>query len=288
MTLEQLRIFIAVAERQHMTEAAHALNLTQSATSAAIAALEERHDIRLFDRIGRRIALTELGRAFLPEARAVLARAEEATALLDASTGLLRGRLQLAASQTAANYWLPPLIYRFHQQYPGIELSLKIMNTRDACQAVTEGAADLGFIEDRIATPALALHAATRDQMVLVAAPGLPARETDPATAPWVMRERGSGTRAILEQALSEAGIGPVTVALELPSNEAVRTVIEAGAGISALSQLVVETSLANGRLVALPFALPAREFFAIHAMRRQISRAADAFLRHALLPAPA
>ena len=109
MTLEQLRIFIAVAERQHMTEAALALNLTQSATSAAIAALEERHGIRLFDRIGRRIELTELGRAFLPEARAVIARADEAAGLLGASAGLMRGRLRLAASQTAANYWLPPL-----------------------------------------------------------------------------------------------------------------------------------------------------------------------------------
>ena len=95
MTLEQLRIFIAVAERQHMTEAALALNLTQSATSAAIAALEERHGIRLFDRIGRRIELTELGRAFLPEARAVIARADEAAGLLSASAGLMRDACQL-------------------------------------------------------------------------------------------------------------------------------------------------------------------------------------------------
>ena len=75
MTLEQLRIFIAVAERQHVTEAARALNLTQSATSAAIAALEERHNVRLFDRVGRGIMLTDLGRSFLPEARAVVAGA---------------------------------------------------------------------------------------------------------------------------------------------------------------------------------------------------------------------
>ena len=87
MTLEQLRIFIAVAERQHVTEAARALNLTQSATSAAIAALEERHDVRLFDRVGRGIVLTDLGRSFLPEARAVVARAEDAAGCRSTSAG---------------------------------------------------------------------------------------------------------------------------------------------------------------------------------------------------------
>lgn len=95
MTLEQLRIF--VAEREHMTEAAKALNLTQSATSAAVAALEVRHGVQLFDRVGRRIKLTEAGRLFLPEARAVLARAEEAVASLDDLTGLKRGNIALVA-----------------------------------------------------------------------------------------------------------------------------------------------------------------------------------------------
>src|SRR3546814_10149610 len=77
MTLDQLRIFVAVAEREHVTQAARALNLTQSAVSAAIATLEDRHGAHLFDRVGRGIALTEAGRAFLPEARAVLARVED-------------------------------------------------------------------------------------------------------------------------------------------------------------------------------------------------------------------
>lgn len=283
MTLEQLRIFIAVAEHQHMTQAAQALNLTQSATSAAIAALEERHDIRLFDRIGRRIELTALGRAFLPEARAVVARAQEAAGLLSAYAGLLRGQLELAASQTAANYWLPPLMYEFRQAYPGIAVNLRIMNTRDACQAVVEGTADLGFVEDRVEVPTLARHQATCDQMVLIAAPNLNGPAIAPRTAQWVMREKGSGTRAILEHALQAADIEPASIVLELPSNEAVRSAVEAGAGISALSRLVVEPALANGRLIALPHKLPAREFFAIHAQQRHVSRAANAFLQHVL-----
>jgi DNA-binding MarR family transcriptional regulator len=106
MTLEQLRIFVAVAQREHMTRAADALNLTQSAASGAIAALEARHDVKLFNRVGRGIELTDAGRMFLRK-RAVLARAAGAEQALADYAGLRRGTLRLVASQTIAGYWLP-------------------------------------------------------------------------------------------------------------------------------------------------------------------------------------
>ena len=118
MTLEQLRIFIAVAEKQHVTQAAQELNLTQSATSAAVAALEARYDIKLFDRVGRGIVLTETGRTFLNEARAVLARSRNAEEMLNDLAGLKRGSLTIAASQTVGNYWLPSRIQSFQAAYP--------------------------------------------------------------------------------------------------------------------------------------------------------------------------
>lgn len=129
MTLEQLRIFVAVAEREHVTKAAGDLNLTQSAVSAAVSALENRYATKLFDRVGRRIELTEAGRTFLSEARAVLARARAAETVLADLAGLKRGSLTLAASQTVANYWLPALMHRYRGIYPGIELRLIIGNT---------------------------------------------------------------------------------------------------------------------------------------------------------------
>src|SRR5271167_5216874 len=107
MTLEQLRIFIAVAERQHVTRAAEALTLAQSAASHAIAALEARHDTKLFDRVGRRIELTEAGQAFLTQARYVLAQVEHAEFVLNEFGSLKRGTLKVQASQTIASYWLP-------------------------------------------------------------------------------------------------------------------------------------------------------------------------------------
>src|ERR1700758_4172404 len=128
MTLEQLRIFVAVADKQHVTRAARELNLTQSATSAAIAALEGRYGIKLFDRVGRGIMLTHTGRTFLCEARAVLARAHSAEQALRDIAGLKGGTLVVAASQTVANYWLPSRLKTFQAAHPGIAVSVRIGN----------------------------------------------------------------------------------------------------------------------------------------------------------------
>src|ERR1700739_1322257 len=104
MTLEQLRIFVAVADKQHVTQAARELNLTQSATSAAIDALEARYNIKVFDRGVRGIVLTHIGRTLLREARSVLARGHGAEQVLRDIAGLALGNLVIAASQTVANY----------------------------------------------------------------------------------------------------------------------------------------------------------------------------------------
>src|SRR5215468_5034327 len=124
MTLEQLRIFEAVADREHVTRAAEALNLTQSAVSAAIAALENRHAVALFSRVGRRVELTDAGRLFLDEARAVLARARAAELALSEIAGLERGALTIYASQTIASYWLPPRLVSFRRAHPRITINL--------------------------------------------------------------------------------------------------------------------------------------------------------------------
>ena len=174
MTLEQLRIFVAVAEHEHVTQAARDLNLTQSATSAAIAALEGRYATKLFDRIGRRIALTEAGRLFLIEAKAVLQRARAAETVLADFAGLKRGALSLAASQTVGHYWLPRVIHRYRSRYPGIALSLSLGNTETVAALVHDGAADLGFIEGEIDDPVLIVRPVAEDRLVLVVAPDHP------------------------------------------------------------------------------------------------------------------
>lgn len=295
MTLEQLRVFVAVARRMHVTQAAAALGMTQPAASAAIAALEAGVGTRLFDRIGRGIALTEAGRLLLPEARAVLARLAQAEQALDDLQGLRRGHLALYASQTISGYWLPAWLHRFRLAWPAVSLTLSIGNTEQAARAVLEGTAELGFVEGDVEDPLLARIPVAEDRMVLVAAAGHPLAgraaltPADLAALRWVLREHGSGTRQVLETALSETGLDPrrLDVALELPSNEAVRAAVEAGAGVTAISRLVVGAGLATGALVELPFALPTRRFLAICHGDRHRSRAVAALLTLLRPPEP-
>ena len=285
MTLEQLRIFIAVAENQHVTRAASELNLTQSATSAAIAALEARYGIKLFDRVGRGIVLTQTGRDFLNEAREVVARAKAAAKVLDDLAGLKRGSLSLAVSQTLANYWLPPRIETFRKAYPGIDLRVAIANTEQVAQAVHRGAADLGFVEGEVDDPSLAVRRMEGDTLAIVVGVGHPWTGKTRITPTlltetgWILRERGSGTRSMFEAALKKFGVRPsdLDIRLELPSNEAVRYAVEFGDCATAISDLVVEQSLAAGTLHRVSIDLPRRSFFALRHKERYASRAEKA-----------
>jgi DNA-binding transcriptional LysR family regulator len=286
MTLEQLRIFVEVAERQHLTQAAAVLALTPSAVSAAIKTLEERYGTPLFDRVGRRIELSEAGRIFLAEARRTLASARAAEAALAELGGLKRGTLAIHASQTITSYWLPPLLVRFRQAYPAIALRVAPGNTQTVAQAVAQGAADLGFVEGAVDAPALAQETVGADEMVAVVAPGHPwadGRALDAAdllAAEWILREEGSGTRSAFAAALARHGvdIGALRVALALPSNEAVRAAVTAGPFAAALSQLVVAPHLQAGTLVRANVALQPRAFYMLQHRERYTSKAATAF----------
>jgi DNA-binding transcriptional LysR family regulator len=279
MTLEQLRIFVAVAERQHMTRAAEALNLAQSAASTAIATLEGRHGAKLFHRVGRRIELTEAGGLFLIEAQAVLARAAIAELRLAELVGLKRGTLLIQSSQTIASYWLPRFLVQFRRAYPDIAIKLSTTNTAQTAKAVHDGSAELGFVEGSIDDPALEVTEVARDQLVVVTAPDHPwalrgdVSHEEIAAAEWVMRESGSGTRSVFEAHMAAIGvpISSLKIALELPTNESVRAAVEAGMGATALSASIAAPSLEAELLCLIKISLPSRAFNMIqHAERHQ------------------
>ncbi|WP_439925938.1 LysR substrate-binding domain-containing protein [Nitrobacter sp. JJSN] len=287
MTLEQLRIFIAVAEKQHVTQAAGELNLTQSATSAAIASLETRHGIKLFDRVGRGIVLTQTGRDFLYEARGVVARAKAAEQVLNDLAGLKRGSLTIAASQTVANYWLPARIQQFQTAHPGIDLQITIANTEQVAQAVHDGVADFGFVEGETSDPLLAVRKIQGDSLIVVVGMKHPwagqtriAPKSLTATG-WILREPGSGTRSMFEATLKKFGlkISDLTIRLELPANEAVRVAVESGDCATAISDLVVAQSLAARTLHRVKIELPRRSFFVLRHKERYASQAQKALL---------
>jgi DNA-binding transcriptional LysR family regulator len=199
MTLEQLRVFVAVAERQHVTRAAEAPNLTQSAVSSAIAGLESRHGARLFNRVGRGIELTQAGSLFLVEARAVLARAQAAELVLSELGGLKRGTLAVQASQTIASFWLPRHLVAFRRAHPQIDVRLSIGNTARVAAAIGAGASELGFVEGEITDAALVSRPIARDEMIVVVGADHPWIGRNEVTAEelieteWVLREQGSG-----------------------------------------------------------------------------------------------
>lgn len=293
MTLDQLRIFLAVAEREHVTRAAEALGLTQSAVSAAISSLEQRHAVRLFDRIGRRIVLTEEGRAFTTEARAVLDRAETAEMLLEDLAREPRGRLRIHASQTVASHWLPSRLMALHDLHPGIAFHLTPGNTAQVADAVQSGAADLGFVEGEVGHGDLRRQVVARDSLVLVMAAGHALADAPDLAAArlrgqrWVLREPGSGTRSEFETWLAGQGmsVADLQVAVEMPSNEAVLNAVANSRCLGALSHRAVASAAGAGWVETAPLAGAERTFSVLSDPRRHRTRAIAALLRIVTAP---
>jgi len=287
VTLEQLRIFLEVAAREHVTRAAEALNLTQSAVSAAISALEARHAVILFNRVGRRIELTEAGRLFVLEARAVLERAHSAEHMLADLGGSASGILRVHASQTVASYWLPSRLVNYHERYPRVDVRLTVGNTQSAAEAVLEGAAEMAVVEGEVFFPGLKRRKVAEDRLVLVVgsrhpwADGRKIRSSDLLETNWIMREQGSGTRSAFEAQLVNLGIEPqsLSVVLELPSNEAAMAAVEAGLSATVLSSRAASSHSFSGRLHVADFAMPLRQFSALYHAERHVTRALQAML---------
>jgi DNA-binding transcriptional LysR family regulator len=289
MTLDQLRTFIAVAERGHMTRAAEVLGISQSAASAAIASLEARYRAKLFDRVGRGIELTETGRLFLREARAVLDRASMARSVLQDLAGHATGTVAIAASQTIATYWLPRRLAAFHAANPGVRLNVVIRNTREVESAVVEGEVNFGLVEGPTQHPALMRRQIDQDRLVLVVASDQPPPRVtaegrlDLRAITWVIRESGSGTRRGLEDLAFSEGLtlDDLNIFLVLPSNEAVREAIEAGAGATIISRHVVASAVAAGKLTEIPIELPQREYALVRHRDRHATVAEQALVAH-------
>jgi DNA-binding transcriptional LysR family regulator len=265
------------------------LGITQSAASAAIAALETRYRAKLFDRVGRGIQLTETGRRFLHEARAVVDRASVAKGVLEELAGGMTGTVLIAASQTIASYWLPRRLTLFHAANPGVQLNVIVRNTREVESAVVEGGANLGLVEGPTQHPALTRLQVDTDHPLLVVAKGAPPLprnkrgQIELRAIPWVIREAGSGTRHVLEELAAREGLtlDDLNIFLVLPDNEAIREAVEAGAGATIISEHVVASAIAGGTLRANPIDLPPRDFVIVEHRNRHASTAQLFLVNH-------
>lgn len=276
MTLEQLRIFIAVAEHLHFTNAADALYITQPAVSAAIRSLESEYSVQLFHRIGRRIEITSAGRMLQQEAQKILDQVALTERGLREMNNLQRGELNLGASLTIGNYWLPEKISQFKRQYPGISVNCTLANADDICAGTATGLFDLGIIAGEVKSSyekVLTTDIIGSDRLQIIVGNAHPWFERarilleELLTTTWVMREAGSGTQQIFEQTLQSWGINPqaLNIILIFNSSEMVKAVVESGVGATALPELMVQKELKLKTLRAVQIAdLPSPEEAAI------------------------
>jgi DNA-binding transcriptional LysR family regulator len=252
----RLRVFRTVAHHLSFSRAAEDLLLTQPAVTQQIKALEDEYGVPLFDRSGGRITLTPAGRALLPYAEKLKAISDEAAAALGAAVGEQSGPLTLGASRTIAQYVLPGIMAAFLRLHPRVRISTLSDNTDEVLDAVVSRKADLALIEGPPMRKDVRVEPFMRDEMLLA----VPAshewanREitaAELAQAPLLMRERGSGSRRVLESALTKIGLKPkqLNVAFEFDSNEGLLSGVEAGLGVTFVSRWTVRNQLALGVL---------------------------------------
>jgi len=264
MTLEQLRIFLAVAEHQHFTRAAETLYITQPAVSAAIQSLEAEYSVKLFHRIGRRVEITAAGRLLQLEGQKILEQVAIAERNLRDLNNLQQGELNLGSSLTIGNYWLPEKISQFKQRYPGIKVNCSLGNAEEICEGTATGRFDLGLVTGEVKPTLQSLldrSVVGNERLQIVVGrshPWFQRRQiaiTDLSKTTWVMREIGSGAQQMFERALQTWGveIAELQVVLVLNSSEMVKAVVEGGVGAAALPELMVQKELQLSSLNALP-----------------------------------
>jgi DNA-binding transcriptional LysR family regulator len=260
MTLEQLRIFLAVAAHLHFTRAAEELYITQPAVSAAVNSLEKEYGVRLFHRVGRHIEITEAGRLLEVEAQKILDQVILTERGLRELNSLQRGELRLGSSLSVGNYWLPERINQFKRLYPGISVNCTLANAEEICEGTASGSFDLGLVTGSV-KPALRNvlehDEVGSDRLQIVVGKEHPWYEQGDITVndllltPWVMREPGSGIQQVFEETLERLGIDPsrLSVVLVLTSSEMVKAVVEGGIGAAAISELMLQKELQLGTL---------------------------------------
>ncbi|MDR3776711.1 MAG: LysR family transcriptional regulator [Terracidiphilus sp.] len=253
-SLENFRIvvFRAVAEQLSFRKAAEELYLTQPAVSLQIKALEEDLGVQLFDRSGAHITLTAAGGILLDYAKQVNALLVEAEHEIAALSGEHAGQLALGASTTIAQYVLPRLLGEFCKEHPRVRATLISGNTEHIVEAVEKQTIALGFIEGPARSRDVKAEPFLQDELVLIVSTAHEWAErasislSDLCTAQLLMRERGSGTRHVIEMALERQGIkrSSLHIVMELDSTEAIKSAVEAGLGVGFISRWAIAKDL--------------------------------------------
>ncbi len=297
MDIHVLELFCRIVESGSFSKAANAAYLTQPTVSGHIKKLEGEVGVRLLDRLGHRATPTKAGDLLYRYAKRILALRQEALQALDELKGGLKGELILGASSIPGGYLLPPLIGRFRAQYPDISVVLKVSDSKEIIEAVIDGAYEVGAVGAQFDDGRLEYQKFAEDEMVLVVPPTHPwasrrsVRVKELPSQPFLIRERGSGTRKIMEQALEQHNLSmsAFRVTGEMGSNEAIRQSVKTGGGIAIISRLAVASDIKHRELNAIPVAglKLTREFYLITHRHRSRSPICNAFLTFIGAPTP-
>lgn len=282
LTLRQLDIFRAIAQRGSTTQASTALALSQSATSAALHELEGTLGIRLFDRVGKRLVLNDNGETLLPKAIRLL---EAALEIEEGFRADVETRLRVGCSTTIGNYIMPMLMQHMAERDVATRIDVILGNSAEIARQAAQLSIDVGLIEGPSHQPTLTVQPWCEDELVIVAAANDPLAhkgqlcEGELRVANWLVREEGSGTAEEVQQWLFPY-LGSLSNARQIGSSEAIKRMVAAGLGISCLSYWVVGDLIAEGSLIALSHVIPEhkRKLHAVYHRDKFISRSLEHF----------
>jgi len=291
MADRRLQVFHTVARLLSFTKAAETLHMTQPAVTFQIRQLEEFFNTRLFDRTHNRISLTQAGERVFEYADRIIALYAEMESKVRDLTGDVSGILIIGASTTIAEYVLPSLLGEFQEQHGGINIRLKVSNSTGIVHMVEDNSVDVGIVESPVTNKNLAVEVCWNDKLVLVCPPNHAMAKKSKVTVddlmglPFICREEGSGTREFICEYLAKKNIQltDLNLSLEVGNPEAIKSAVEAGLGVSIVSQATIVKELKLGTLVGRPLDPPLERPFSIVYQRQKFRlRAIEEFMTFA------
>jgi DNA-binding transcriptional LysR family regulator len=294
INLNQLKVFHVTARMQGFTRAAEVLYLTQPGISKYVKDLEEYYGMRLFDRLGKRVVLTQAGEILYARTEAIFGMIDQVKVELDELQGMDRGVLNIGASITLGVYVLPEVLGRFRARYPRVDINLDITINRQVAENVIANEIDVGFLGAPVHDERLKIEPFMQDELVLIV-PGFHEWASRDAVGPhdlpgatFIYPRHGSGTRDIIEKRLASAGI-VLKNTLEIGHTEAVKKAVEAGLGVSILSKAAIlrEEHLGVIKSLRLSGVDLMRTFYFAYRKDKYLSRVTSTFLQFAVYQKP-
>lgn len=278
ITLRQLQIFAEAATQGNISKASETLFLSQSAVSLAIADLERILGVKLFDRISRNIYLNDTGRAMLPKALKTLESAKEIETLFRSGTPF--GKIRIGASTTIGNYLLPSVLGNYMEKFNHADIALEVGNTKYITEKLRKHEYDAVFVEGPVSGSDIICTPWLDDELIPFCS--IKNIDTNPRDIQWIIRESGSGTREIFEQAMNNANL-PLNIKMELGHTEAIKKAAEAGLGHGCLSILAVQREIELGYLqrVEIKGLNLKRKFSLLILKEKYITEGLKNFLKH-------